>query len=77
MDRAEHEPLPQGIAAQSDAGTRAMRYPIWLESVAGLSFMFIIVGLIAAVVSPNGATGMIFPAGLAGVWLTYRVAQKF
>jgi hypothetical protein len=77
MDRAEHEPLPQGIPTQSQAGARAMRYPVWLEALAGFSFIVIIIGLIAAIVSPDEATGVIFPAGLAGVWLSSRVAQKF
>jgi hypothetical protein len=54
-----------------------MRYPVWLETLAGMSFIAVVIGLIAAVVSPNAATGLIFPAGLAGVWLSSRVAQKF
>ncbi len=77
MGRVENEPLPQGLPVQSQAGTRAMRYPVWLETLAGMSFIAVIIGLIAAVVSPNAATGLIFPAGLAGVWLSSRVAQKF
>jgi hypothetical protein len=77
MNGAEHEPLPRGIPTQSRASTRAMRYPVWLETLAGLSFVFILIGLIVAVVSPNEATGVIFPVGLAGVWLSSRVAQKF
>ena len=52
------------------------RYPAWLGLLALGSFVALFGGVAAVMVSPTPAAGAIFPLGVAGLWLTGKLARS-
>jgi hypothetical protein len=59
-----------------NAGFGALHYPDWLGWTAVASFIALFTGFFAAMLLPGVVTGLVFTAGLFGIFLTRQLARR-